>query len=205
MSVAVGAGRIRERLADRPRRILDEAIGIIGQRGYYGFSIKELAERCGLTVAGVLHHFGSKDRLLIALLKDRDERDAEAVWRRAPAEAAPAPMGPEDVRRLFHDAVVRNSGQPEIVRLYSMLRTESLYPEHPAHGFFRARDAAALEMFERLVAPHVAEPQSTARQLLALMGGLEELWLRDLERFDLVAEWDLAIAALMRPAPAPVG
>ena len=195
-----GAAAARERLTDRPRRILDEAAFIVGQRGYYGFSIKELAERCGLTVAGVLHHFSSKDRLLIELLKDRDERDAQAVWRPATDGGSALPTV-DEVKQLLHDLVARNSGQPEIVRLYSMLRTESLYVEHPAHGYFRARDAGALKTFAALVAPHVADPRSIARQLFALMGGLEELWLRDPTSFDLVAEWDKAVAKILPAAP----
>jgi AcrR family transcriptional regulator len=60
------------------RRAADQAIRIIGQRGYAGFGIQELAQRCQLTNAGLLYHFGSKDRLLIALLEDRDRRDAVA-------------------------------------------------------------------------------------------------------------------------------
>jgi hypothetical protein len=53
-----------------------------------------------------------------------------------------------------------------------------------------------------LVAPHVAEPRSTARQIHALMDGLSLQWLREKQAFDLVAEWDRAIAMLL-PQPRP--
>lgn len=184
---------------ERRRQIVEEATEVIGRRGYYGFSVAAVAERCGLTVAGLLHHVGTKDGLLIAVLQDRDRRDSEAVTGQADRwlpEAVGTLTLPETIR-LLHDLVRRNRSQPEIVRLYSMLRTESLYEGHPAHDFFAARDEQVLGLFARLLAGHVAEPASTARQLLALMGGLEEQWLRDPDGVDLVAEWDRAVAALL--------
>ena len=63
--------------------------------------------------------------------------------------------------------------------------------------YFRDRDARVLATFTRLCAGHVAHPASTARQLLAVMGGLEEQWLRDPAAVDLVQEWDRAVALLL--------
>ena len=65
---------VRTDAAVRRAQILDETMRIIGERGYHGFGIQELAKRCDLTKPGVLHHFGSKDQLLIALLNDRDAK-----------------------------------------------------------------------------------------------------------------------------------
>ena len=183
---------------DRRRQILDEATRIVGQRGFYGFSVQAVADACGLTVAGLLHHVGSKDGLLVALLEDRDRRDAEAV-------AGELGAGLDDldgsslgrVVEVLHAIVARNTTQPEIVRLYAMLRTESLFEGHPAHGYFSDRDARVLATFTRLCTGHVPHPASTARQLLAVMGGLEEQWLRAPAELDLVREWDRAVALLL--------
>ncbi|MBB3676373.1 TetR/AcrR family transcriptional regulator [Modestobacter versicolor] len=186
---------------ERRRQILDEATRIVGQRGFYGFSVQAVADACGLTVAGLLHHVGSKDGLLVALLQDRDRRDAAAV-------AGELGAGLDDLDgssveamvAVLHAVVARNTTQPEIVRLYSMLRTESLYAGHPAHEYFRERDARVLQTFTRLCTGHVEHPASTARQLLAVMGGLEEQWLRAPDDVDLVAEWDRAVQRLL-PRP----
>ena len=43
--------------------IIESAVPIIGHYGYCGFSIRMLSEACGLTVPGVLHHFGLKEDL----------------------------------------------------------------------------------------------------------------------------------------------
>ena len=194
--------RVRERLNDRPRLILQEAQSIVGQRGYFGFSIKELAARCGISVPGVLHHFPSKTAILVALLRDRDRREEQALLAMLPAGWTLGDyLSPDQVERLFHDIAELNSRQRELVRLYSMLRTEALYEAHPAHSFFIKRDVRVIRIFEQILTPHVADPKVTARRIFAIMGGLEELWLRDLEAFDLVVECDAAVKLLLSQAP----
>jgi AcrR family transcriptional regulator len=185
----------RQRLPDRPRMIIEAAIPIIGQRGYYGFSIKDIAERCGVTMQGVLHHFGSKEGILHAIMEDRERRDAEAVWGDVLSDdlAGIAMLSLDDIKRRLHDTVMRNSQQPEVLRLYSMLRTEALYAEHPAHKDFQGRIAAAIELFTSAFTGKLANPASMARQILATMSGLEDLWLETGMGFDLVEEWDRAI------------
>ena len=196
--------KVRKRQRDdaevRREQILGEAIRIIGRRGYHAFSIQELAQSCGLTNGGLLYHFGSKEQLLIALLQDRDRRDAEVVasvvgiregdWTDVPYSA---------LIDTLHAIVARNSTQAEFVRLYALLQAEALDQGHPAYDFFLAREAATLEVFARLVRPHAPAPQATARQLLGLMSGLEQQWLRADQGFDLVAEWDRAVVLLLPP------
>jgi AcrR family transcriptional regulator len=189
----------QQRLADRPQLILDAAVPIIGDRGYYGFSIKEVAERCGLSVPGVLHHFSSKEALLHAVIKDREERDSEAIWQDVVHDglAGFAAMSLEDLKMRLHATVLRNSKQPEILRLFSMLRTEALYPQHPAYEYFHNRAAVAIEVLALALTRQVASPISVARQIMATMTGLENIWLEQSMEFDLVEEWDRMIEKLL--------
>lgn len=195
--------RVRTRLDAEVRReqILEEALRIISQRGYNGFSIQELAQRCGLTNAGLLYYFGSKERLLIALLEDRDRHDKAAVRSMAgltgPRESYKH-MSLEQTLKVFRVMVKRNTTQPELIRLYTVLRSESLNEGHPAREFFVAREAYVLKSFHSMVAHLVQHPRSTARHLMALMTGLQEQWLRSEHEFDLVAEWDRGAALLLR-------
>jgi AcrR family transcriptional regulator len=179
--------------------IIEAAIPIIGHRGYYGFSIKDIAEKCGLSMQGVLHHFGSKEGILHAIIEDRERRDAEAVWQDVLTDdfSGFAKIDLDEIKRRLHETVVRNSQQPEVIRLYSMLRTEALYPEHPAHPIFQDRLATALDVLTRAFAGKLANPASIARQLLATMSGLEDLWLESHMAFDLVEETDRAIAKIL--------
>jgi AcrR family transcriptional regulator len=185
----------------RRAQILDETIQLVGQRGYYGFTIRELAQRCGLTNAGLLHYFGSKEELLLAVLQEHDRRATAMV--RAVAGPAPRDGGRSDsslaavLKRL---RAIMSQGQPELARLYTILKSEAMDRDHPAHDHFRARDTTVLDAFAKMVAPHVTEPRATARQLYALMDGLTQQWLRADPAFDLVAEWDRATAILL-PTP----
>src|ERR1700741_3608955 len=66
------SSHVRRRMDPELRRqqILDEAIRLIGQLGYQGFTVQELALRCSLTKGGLLHYFGSKEQLLVAILEE---------------------------------------------------------------------------------------------------------------------------------------
>jgi AcrR family transcriptional regulator len=192
---------VRERLDGELRRaqILEGATRIISQQGYNGFAVQELARRCGITNAGVLHYFGTKEGLLIALLEDRDRRDAAAVHTLAALTGHEdhGGMSLDKLLQVLHAIVARNSVQPEFVRLYAVLRAEALNHAHPARRYFIEREAVVLDAFARMVAPHVATPHATARQLLAVMSGLEDQWLRADHGLDLIAEWDCGVARVL--------
>jgi AcrR family transcriptional regulator len=186
----------------RRKQILDEAVRLIGLRGYHGFSIEELAQRCGLTNAGLLYYFESKEKLLTAVLEDRERRNAETIISvtllRRQSERDKITL--TEFTDTLHAIVARNMAQPEIVRLHAMMKAEALDPEHPAHAYITGRELWMIELFAKLIAPHVAHPYSTARQVSGMMSGLEQQWLRSAEGFDLVAEWDRAIALLLPKA-----
>ena len=189
----------QHRLTDRRQLIIEAAIPIIGQRGYYGFSIKSLAEASGLTVPGVLHHFGSKEAILMAVLDYRERRDFEAVWDGLPFRDAEQlqSFSLAEFKRLMHETVVRNSQQPEILRLGSMLRIESLYPGHPAYKFFRDRNRRALRTFTHMLTGKVSQPDVAATHVIGLILGLEALWLGNPELIDFVAQWDQGIEKIL--------
>jgi AcrR family transcriptional regulator len=192
----------RTRLSDRPRLILDAAIEIIGKRGYYGFTIKELAKFCELTVPGVFHHFGTKEALLLAVLKDHERRDYEAVWKGVPltVPARLSEVSLDGINQLLHATVERNSHQAGILRLFSILRSEAHYPEHPAFEFFHQRNIRALKVVTEMLAGKVASPQEAAINLVSMMAGLEDVWLATDGSFDLVKHWDQAIDKLLGQA-----
>ncbi len=56
--------------------ILTTALEVVSERGFGGASVKELADAVGLTPAGLLHYFGSKNELFLQVLRKRDELDA---------------------------------------------------------------------------------------------------------------------------------
>src|SRR5689334_8924191 len=118
------ARRERSRLPAQERRrlIIEAATALVAERGFWGLSMQDVADGCGLTVPGLLHHVGSKDGLLIAVLEHRDQEDGRslAVELGLPGHALPTdwPVGVDlsgvDLRRVCSALVRRNASQPEI-------------------------------------------------------------------------------------------
>lgn len=180
--------RTRMNREDRRAAILDSAIAVIGERGFHGFSIRDLALRCAMTDAGLLHHFGSKTDLLLAVLDHRDAQDEHAIAALFPSDAAPRDRA--EMLRVLAAIVTRNAERPELVRLYAMLRVEALAADHPAHAYFITRDRLARRRFAELLGPLSETPDNLARQVLGAMDGLELQWLLEERGFDLVATWN---------------
>lgn len=179
--------RDRSRLpaAQRRRQIMEVTTRLIAERGFWGLSMQDVADGCGLTVPGLLHHVGSKDGLLIAVLEHRDAEDMRALTRHLGDGGA-------DLRQMCAALVRRNASQPEIVRLFAVLEAESLAPSHPAHAYFAARQEHAVDSFAALAKGQFNRPELLARQLVALMDGLQLQWLRAPETADLVRDWEAA-------------
>lgn len=167
----------------RLEQLVEEATDLIGRHGYHRFSIAALAERCGLTRAGVLHHIGSKEQLLVHILDARDKDASKSLG----ANPAGVPI-PRSVREALDEVVRRNAGQREIVRLYSTLSVESIEPEHPAHAYFLNRQQRSIAELSALFEASGGSGQERAVEVLAFLDGLQVLWLRD-ESVDLWDRW----------------
>lgn len=194
---ATGPERVRMSGDERRAAILEQAIWLVSEQGFSGLTVNLLARRCGLTTAGLLHHFGSKEALILALLDERDRRDRTAL-----VEALGLTRGQElsrsEALAILTAIVARNVGQPHLVRLNAMVRAEALVPDHFAREYFKLREIRVHALFADLVRPFTAEAESTAMELMAMMHGLEAQWLRESCGFDLVAAWTKAAQKLLK-------
>ena len=67
---------------DRRQRILGVAERLLARNGWRSTSLAQIAKEAGVTPAGLLHHFESKEQLLNAVLDARDaDDDAHADYR----------------------------------------------------------------------------------------------------------------------------
>lgn len=80
----------RQRLAARPEIILEAAAAVLLKAGVRGLTIDAVAAEAGLSKGGVLHHFASKDALVVALVA----RKLADVREEIAACAAAIPAGP---------------------------------------------------------------------------------------------------------------
>ncbi len=178
--------------AERREEILGAATELIATSGFNGVSLGAFAAACGMTKAGLLHHFPSKEHLLIAVLERRDERDVAAV-----IGAGEPAAGPAASRAVVSRLVRRNLGQRSIVQLYTVLSAEALDPAHPAHDYFRRRLASGRALLARQLFAWHPEPDRAAVELLAFLDGLQLNWFRD-PSIDFTAQWE-AFAAHFYP------
>ncbi|GGR89819.1 TetR family transcriptional regulator [Streptomyces humidus] len=183
----------RARTEERRAEIVRAALAVIAERGYRGASMAAVAERVGLTQQGLLHHFPTKDALLVAVLRERDQWDAlpDTRWR----------------VDLLASLVEYNAMRPGVVQTFSALLGESVTEGHPAREYFterytrvRASMAAALraEYGDRL--PNGLTPERTAPLLVAVMDGLQYQWLLDPESVDMPGAFRDFLRLLGEPA-----
>ncbi len=165
--------------AQRREQILAAAAEAFAETGFRGTSLADVAARVGVSQPGLLHHYPTKEALILAVLEKRDEED-----RRYLKEA----FGDADtsVVEVYTALCLRNAARPELVRLYTVTAAESLDPAHPAHDFFQNRYQRIRSVVAERIAsdqekgrlPRELDPVDTASELIALMDGLQMQWLR---------------------------
>ncbi|MFJ6617699.1 TetR family transcriptional regulator [Kitasatospora sp. NPDC091335] len=209
------------------RQIIDAALAAYAEAGSRKVSVRDIAQRVGMTDAGVLHHFGGREALLTAVLAARDEAAAERYG------ALEERSAEENLSIL-----AANASTPGLVKLFVDLAAAAAEPEHPAHDYFgdrydrhRRQLAVQLAGAARAVGPNAEGPDAAAvgsgavgtegpdaegagteareraawaaRILIAAADGLQLQWLLD-PRIDMADDIRrLADALLDRPAGRP--
>lgn len=191
-------------------QITTVATRLLGERGFWTLSLRDVADECGMSISGVLHHVGSKDGLLTAVMDHRDDADLEALSELFDASKDDVLAGRFDggIEELCHALMARNAQQPEVVRLHAVISAEALQPGHPAHEYAMQHERLGVQGFQRLLAGRTDTPVAVARQLMSLMDGLQVRWLWAPDEVDLLAEWDSAAApifARLRPRDPGLG
>ncbi|BDV32028.1 TetR/AcrR family transcriptional regulator [Microbacterium terricola] len=160
--------------------ILTRALEVIAREGYRGASVKELAEAVGLSQAGLLHYFDSKEELFTEILRKRDEVDS-AAFGPLDAEADETP----DMRVAYLSLIRHNADVPGLVQLFSRLAVDAVDPQHPAHDFFVERGTLLRSTFTAALAQRQAAgtlttsvpPETLARIFQAVADGLQIQWM----------------------------
>lgn len=191
---------------ERRRLIVITATDVFGEHGFRGGTLQKVADLVGGTPAAILKLFGSKEKLLIAVLDYWGEVTSKLVM-----EGSPEIAYLDGLSNLmsYH---VEHKG---LLQLYTMMAAEAASAQHPAHEFMTNRYHNTLaNMRQRFRdashAGHV-KPMSTeeiereAEYLLAAMDGLEIQFILN-PTFDLVKSFDEYVARvtarLRIPAPA---
>lgn len=130
MGMARRVNRAEQKAATRAA-LIEAAIELWSGNDWKVTSIASVAERAGITDAGLLKHFGTKHNFVLAVLVELD-RQALAYWEQAP------PTG-LDLIRAIPEMTRRSQTQPGMWKLQLLFQAENLAPDSPAYDYYRRR------------------------------------------------------------------
>jgi AcrR family transcriptional regulator len=177
--------------------LVDAAFEVFAKWGFQRLSVRQIAEEIGTSHTALLHHFGSKDALLEAVLIRREAIDGSHL--RALIDERGILDGlPEYMK---YNAQRRNAIQLEVI-----LRAEAVRPDHPAHVFVRRRDqafydAVMRELQDEQIAGRLKpglDLSIVARQITSTVEGNERQWLYD-DSIDMSAQLRALMNLIRRP------
>jgi len=151
-------------------RILATAAKLFGGVGIKSVGVDEVAKRAGVTKRTLYYHFRSKDDLIAAYLRERDQPTLDYIvgW----MDATQGGLA-EQVRAVF-DNVARLGRNPKW-RGCGFLRTAAELAALPGHPAVKAASAhkkkVEAEFERRIAAAGLSDPAARARQLMLLFDG----------------------------------
>ncbi|WP_345470954.1 TetR family transcriptional regulator [Glutamicibacter ectropisis] len=189
-------GRVQRGL-ERRERILDAAVRRFARRGYEGTRIADIAKDAGMTDAGLIHHFPSKEKLFLAVIERREE-----VY-------APVTGSFDSVAEFLHAliaSVKAACAEPEYLRFRAMLSGAGMIENNPATAHLEGRLRLAVERLVPLFAEGIKrgellpdqQPLPMVLHILALNDGLRAQWGQAPDLIDYAGTFETSIAAAYR-------
>jgi AcrR family transcriptional regulator len=157
------------------RKILDACLAEFGTSGFNGATMRDIAHRAGISQPGLIHHFPTKQELLLAVLAARDEVATKIAL----------PEGDFDGLRTQVDVVRYNEEHRGLVQLSTLISAEGTAEDHPAHDLTRERYdnlrtynvTLFTELRDRGALRLDLAPEVLANLFLAVIEGLQVQWL----------------------------
>jgi AcrR family transcriptional regulator len=164
---------LRAKGEDRKQRILAVAQRLLTRNGWRSTTLAQIAGEAGVTPAGLLHHFSSKEQLLHAVLDVRDADDDAHADRAG------------DLISEISAVADRFYRSPELIGTYAVLLAENVDPDAPLHDRLVARYQSAGDIIAELIRRGQRAGQFRmdmdvtvkAVQILAFISGMETTWL----------------------------
>src|SRR5689334_11485904 len=159
--------------------ILAAAAEVFAERGYRGTSLTEIANRVGMTQPGLLHHFSTKDQLLLAVVQAHEESSEHLA---VMEDLTPDHFGLADsVEKL----ATSNARARQEQLLLTTLSAEAIPRDHPLHEYFVQRYKRYRRGLGEIVSGAQKKgsvradvnAQELAREIIATLDGLHLQWL----------------------------
>jgi AcrR family transcriptional regulator len=160
--------------AERREEIIAAVLQVVADRGFSSWTLRDIAERVGVGEANILHHFGSKQELLLAVIRRHDDEDMADLQSSPDARVAAA-------------IVSRHEQTPGLVELLIGMTVSASSATGPTNEFFRDRYDRLRSVGDRHWGPDaevtpegtVLPPEWISRIVLAAADGLQLQWLLD--------------------------
>lgn len=114
--------------AAKRAEIVQAAYEVFAANGYQAASLRAIAARAEISHSGLLHHFPSKEALLMAVLAER-ENDDRGLLRDPPVETL------DDLARSLLAVMASYQKTPELIQLWTSVSVSASRTDHPAHDF----------------------------------------------------------------------
>ncbi|WP_062289380.1 TetR/AcrR family transcriptional regulator [Demequina phytophila] len=156
--------------------IVESAATAFAQKGFYGTSLRSIAREAGVDHSTLLHHFGNKTALLLAVI---EWHDAQGMPTELPEE-----LTAEYVVEGFAGQAARNAETPGLVQLLSVLLAEAGAEDHPARETLQKRHDLVAGVFAWMIMQQRAklpidDPLSPAERAAFLVGAWDGLQMYD--------------------------
>lgn len=187
---------MRKTADERRHEIIAAATDVMSERGYYGSTLQEIADRAQISQAGLIKYVKNKEGLLRLVLDDYDSNNQADRYLNEKLAQSPEdlarnpPLMPAWYRAIAREAVRR----PKQTRLYTMLRAEGIDPKHPAHAYYAGR-GERLREWVASIPWKLPEEYRTPKQVEYLsmavgsaMDGLELRWFGEPD-IDFLGTW----------------
>jgi AcrR family transcriptional regulator len=192
MSVSLTSRGPYKKGVQRRREIVDAAARVFARHGYHAGSLRHIAEEVGVTGATLISYFGSKEGLLVEVLRR---------WKEESSQWQGPHTGLGHIRALI-PLMRYHTTHRGFIELFLTLSTEASNPDHPAREFIVKRYEEALRGFNRqlIIARDAGDIlplgddaiDLESRSLIALMDGMELQWLLNPE-LDLVSNFQAQV------------
>ncbi|MGP6170579.1 TetR/AcrR family transcriptional regulator [Microbacterium sp. A196] len=113
------------------KTIVASATTAFAERGFYGTSLRSIAREAGVDHSTLLHHFGNKTALLLAVIELHDQQQLRA--------AVPRKLTADALVDAFTQTAASNQATPGLTQLLSILTAEAGAPGHPARAALQRR------------------------------------------------------------------
>ncbi|MGB0111937.1 MAG: helix-turn-helix domain-containing protein [Ilumatobacteraceae bacterium] len=118
-------------LTPRQVDIVDAAMRVFADHGFRGGTVQLIAQAAGLSQPGLIHHFPTKEAILMAVLEHRDVDDRVI--------AEPAIVDGANVVEVYRRILIHNAERSDRMRFFAVMSAEALSTDHPAHDYFKRR------------------------------------------------------------------